>query len=118
MTICERIFKIMEQKNMKQKELAEILGIGTNNISNWKNRGTNPPIEYTIDIAKALNISVEWLITGKEMPEIETLSEEEKNLLHYYRKSNQEGKDRIMEQAEFIQSKHPSNLKNFTSESA
>lgn len=40
MIISERIFYIMEQKNMSQLALSRRTGIATSNISDWKK--TNP----------------------------------------------------------------------------
>ena len=42
MIISERIFYIMEQKNMSQLELSRRTGIATSNISDWKKKKTNP----------------------------------------------------------------------------
>ena len=38
MIISERIFYIMEQKNMSQLELSRRTGIATSNISDWKKK--------------------------------------------------------------------------------
>lgn len=38
MIIRERIFYIMEQKNMSQLELSRRTGIATSNISDWKKK--------------------------------------------------------------------------------
>ena len=45
MIISERIFYIMEQKNMTQLELSRRTGIATSNISDWKKKKTNPKAE-------------------------------------------------------------------------
>ena len=42
MIISERIFYIMEQKNMSQLELSRRTGIATSNISDWKKKKINP----------------------------------------------------------------------------
>ena len=47
MIIRERIFYIMEQKNMSQLELSRRTGIATSNISDWKKKKTNPKAETT-----------------------------------------------------------------------
>lgn len=82
MTINQRLFEVMATKNIKASDLAKELDINKSVISAWKNRGTNPPIEYTVQICKLLDISIEYLITGKDG---ETLSLEEQKLLEAYR---------------------------------
>ena len=42
MIISERIFYMMEKKNMTQLELSRRTGIATSNISDWKKKKTNP----------------------------------------------------------------------------
>lgn len=106
MKTIERILATAEQKKIKQADIAKAIGKGTSQITNWKNRGSDPPIEHLPAIAKLLDVPIEWLITGTESPPKEIPKEKQK-LLNYYDQCNQEGKNRIMEQAEFIASKYP-----------
>ena len=68
MTINERMFELMEQKGLKDIELAKYLEKNTSSIGTWKKKGTNPPIEYTIRIAEFLGVSVHYLLTGEDLP--------------------------------------------------
>lgn len=45
------------------------LHIGTSTVSNWKNRGTDPPAKYIIPICDFLNVSPEYLLTGENRKE-------------------------------------------------
>ena len=65
MIISERIFYIMEQKNMSQLELSRRTGIATSNISDWKKKKTNPKADCLLSICDALEITPEQLLTGK-----------------------------------------------------
>ena len=65
MIISERIFYIMEQKNMTQLELSRRTGIATSNISDWKKKKTNPKADCLLSICDALDITPEQLLTGK-----------------------------------------------------
>ena len=106
MKTIERILVAAEQKKIKQADIAKAIGKGTSQITNWKNRNSDPPIEHLPAIAALLDVSLEWLITGTEtLPE--KTPEDKQQLLDYYDQCNQEGKNRIMEQAEFIASKYP-----------
>ena len=53
MIISERIFCVMEQKNITQLELSKRTGIATSNISDWKKK-TNE------DFAELLEIQQEY----------------------------------------------------------
>jgi len=109
MKTIERILTTAEKKNIKQADIAKAIGKGTSHITNWKNRNTDPPIEHLPTIAALLGVSIEWLITGTETSSYSAsdLPEDKQQLLDYYNQCNQEGKNRILEQAEFIASKYP-----------
>ena len=65
MIISERIFNVMEQKNITQLELSRRTGIATSNISDWKKKKTNPKADCLLSICDALDITPEQLLTGK-----------------------------------------------------
>ena len=65
MIISERIFYMMEKKNMTQLELSRRTGIATSNISDWKKKKTNPKADCLLSICDALEITPEQLLTGK-----------------------------------------------------
>ena len=73
MTINERVFHILEEKKLKQSDLANYLGLSTGQITAWKKRGTTPPGEYFINICKFLNISIYELLDAEPDCEIERL---------------------------------------------
>ncbi len=66
MTISQRIFTILKQKHLKQKDLADYSGISTSAISAWNKNNTNPAAESLSIIADFLGVSLEYLITGQE----------------------------------------------------
>ena len=65
MIISERIFYVMEQKNIMQLELSRRTGIATSNISDWKKKKTNPKADCLLSICDALEITPDQLLTGK-----------------------------------------------------
>ena len=65
MIISERIFNVMEQKNITQLELSRRTGIATSNISDWKKKKTNPKADCLLSICDALEITPDQLLTGK-----------------------------------------------------
>ena len=55
--------RIKEYKNFSSdRELADFLGITTQNLSNWKSRNT---IDYDLIFTKCVDINFSWLLTGK-----------------------------------------------------
>lgn len=66
MTISERIFELLKQKNMSQKEFSELTNIGQSTISDWKRYKTNPSADKILPICKALDITPEELLSGRE----------------------------------------------------
>ena len=85
MTICERMFEIIEHKQLKTADLAKKLNIRQSVITNWKKRNTNPPIEYILVICEFLGITVEEFITG--LPD-QKLSAKEKELIEAYQRAD------------------------------
>lgn len=93
MKIVERMFEIMESKDIKNVELANYLNVNKSVISNWKTRNTDPPAEYIVLICKLLNVSTCYLLTGKERKE--NLSEEDKILLEKYNLLTEKNKGKV-----------------------
>jgi transcriptional regulator with XRE-family HTH domain len=65
MTFIDRLEALLKEKGVSQKSLAEYIGIRNPSISDWKKEGTIPRADVAIKIAEYLNVSVEYLITGK-----------------------------------------------------
>lgn len=82
MTINDRMFTLMKTRNIKATEMANHLNINKTVISAWKNRGTNPPAEYIVQICELLKVSTKYLLTGKEDEE---LTQTEQQILNAYR---------------------------------
>ncbi len=66
MTISERIFYLLERQNKRQAELARILGVRQNTISDWKQNSRNPAAEHLEAIADFFGVSIDYLVTGHE----------------------------------------------------
>jgi len=65
MQISARIFSKMAEKGITQKDLSEGTGINTRTISAWKVKKTNPSADKIECISRFLDVSIDWLITGK-----------------------------------------------------
>lgn len=66
MTISERIFEILKEKKMSQKEFSELTGIAQSSISDWKRKKTNPVSEKILIICEVLHVTPYELLGGTE----------------------------------------------------
>lgn len=84
--ITQRILSLLESKSLKMVDLCRYLGINTSTMTNWKNRGTDPPAKYIAPICEFLEVDCEFLLTGKHITEkksqISTDDIEWLNLIH------------------------------------
>lgn len=63
---AERLKEIRTKRNLKQNELAQRVGVTPQTISAYEkggavSNGKNPTLENAVEIAKALNVSLDWL---------------------------------------------------------
>ena len=86
---------IERMKSIKPiKEIVEETGISQPIISQWKARNSFPKCDDLYKIACCLNVSMEWLLTGKTGSDDE-LPENEKKLLENYRSLDPTGKHHV-----------------------
>lgn len=78
MEFGERLLLVLKEKEITQRELAEKININETALSRYVNCARKPRMDILVNIARALNVSVEYL-TGKEEGEIEF--QEVKNVL-------------------------------------
>ena len=64
MTIGQRVFHLLEEKKMTQREFSERTGIATTTISDWRKKNTNPGSDKIMCICAALGVSPEYLLSG------------------------------------------------------
>ena len=64
--IVFRIDSVLKKRNLKRKAVADAVGISLQPFTSWANRGSIPGADIAYHIAEYLNVSVEWLLTGKE----------------------------------------------------
>jgi len=64
----ENLKSELNYKDMLVKELANLTGVNKKTLDNYLSvRGYMPPADVALKIAKALGVSVEYLITGNEI---------------------------------------------------
>lgn len=60
----ERLKDELSYQSLTQKELAEKTGISVNTIRDWFSKDLVPDVFNAVKVAQALNITVEYLVTG------------------------------------------------------
>ena len=64
MTIGQKIFFLLEERHMTQKEFSLRTGISTTTISDWRKKNTNPGSDKIMAICAALGVTPEYLLSG------------------------------------------------------
>ena len=59
------IKSLMEEKGLKQKDLAVILGVSPSALSQWNEEGTNITTENLFALSKLFHVTVDELLEGK-----------------------------------------------------
>ena len=65
-TISDRIFELLTERNMSQKEFAQKTGIAESTISDWKKKKTNPVSDKILIICEVLGVTPYDLLSGAE----------------------------------------------------
>ena len=66
MIISERIFQVLKEKGISQKDFAMATGIPQSTISDWKGKHVNPAADKIMIICDVLDISPSELLTGTD----------------------------------------------------
>ena len=61
-----QIEQLRKQSNMSQEQLAELLGISRQTVSEWERGIAYPSVEKLLFLSKIFNVSLDYIITGKE----------------------------------------------------
>lgn len=64
--ISSRIRIALASSSMKQREIAAALGVSEVTISKYINGVSIPKNAYLVELAKILNVSVSWLLSGQD----------------------------------------------------
>lgn len=89
--IVKRIGEICKKMGIKKKDVSEALKLPDNCFSNWSARGTIPAGDVCLKIAEYLNVSVVWLISGRE----DGMSNEERWVLSQWKSLDTVQKDTV-----------------------
>lgn len=96
---AELIIKLKEARiaqNLKQSEVADMLGVKKNTISNWENGKSNPDIDSLMQLCDIYNISCSALLEESYKSEQSNslhITGIEKDIIMSYRKSDSISKE-------------------------
>ena len=102
MIISERIFSLLDKKQMTQKEFSEQTEISQSTISDWKRKKTNPSADKILKICEVLDVTPYELLAENSVDMEEgmdcsfALNEEEEFVLGSYRKLESGQKKRLL----------------------
>lgn len=81
LTFGEKIKEARKQKNLTQKQLADLIGAAHNSISDWENNKNKPDPDTIELLCGALKITPNYLLASKE----DDFSPKEKSFMKKYR---------------------------------
>lgn len=92
--------KLIKEKGLTAYKVSQVTGIGRSTFTDWKNGRSMPGTDKLIKIAEYLEVSVEYLKTGKEKEQKEypvmEWSEEQLELLELFEGLKKEQKSAIL----------------------
>ena len=109
-SVDESLKAVRKKYNLRQREIAEALGIDRSTYSFYETGKTNPPLNVVFGLAKIYKVNIGYIL-GRESqnPEIKPyegvaagvdpiayLSKEEQQLLMYYRLADEEKKAEML----------------------
>jgi len=106
--ISSRIDNLLSQNNLRRIDLVRGTGINEGTIRNWI-KGTIPSAEAACKVAKYLNVSVEWLITGETSGSSHNelvLNEEERALIDIFRHLDNRDKNAVLTLAKSLEDQY------------
>ena len=96
MKIWEKIFKLMKERGMTQKEFSKLTGISESTISDWKRKNLNPGIDKMAAICRVLGVSADSLLgIGDTSPDY-YVGDELNVLIEKYTKLSDDKQHRLM----------------------
>ena len=93
MEIGQRLKQKRIEKSLTLIELSKLSNIPNGTLSKYENNVNNPSIENLYSLSQILNVSINWIVTGKE--ELNNLSDEEINLLQKYKILTERNKGKV-----------------------
>ena len=65
---AERFSSLISESKMTQREVADAIGITQSAVNHYKSGRSEPKSMELYKISKLFGVSIEWLLTGEEVP--------------------------------------------------
>lgn len=102
---------ICKEKGYSPTSVLQRLNISTSKLTAWKN-GSMPNSSFLLPISELLEVSIDYLLTGKEKSSSEvTLSPDEQKLLTYFKDLSDIDKGIVIGRAEALAESNKTSLK-------
>lgn len=102
MTISEKIFCLISEKGITQKEFSEQTGISQSTISDWKRKKTNPSADKILKICEVLQVTPYELLAentadiNENIDCLFAMNRDEEIVLENFRNLKSRQKERLM----------------------
>ena len=93
MDIGDRIKLKRNEKSLTLTQLSELTKINPGTLTKYEKGINKPSIENIIALSQNLNVSINWLVIGKE--DLNDLTKDEINLLKKYNLLNEKNKGKV-----------------------
>lgn len=91
-----RIKEAREARGWTQERLAAEMNTTQQTVQRWESGATDPKASIIREISRVLGITVSFIMNVDESDELKTLSEDERELLGYYRALPAKGKHAVL----------------------
>ncbi len=71
--LLKRVYKLMERENIKPTQLAKTLNMSTSTFTDWGKGKGSPSLKAVMQFAKYFDVSIDYLVYGKEYTSIRKL---------------------------------------------
>lgn len=79
--------ELRHERELTQEQLAERLGISNKTVSRWENGNYLPPVEMLMELSELYGISINEILSGRRLENVEIRSAAEDNLKSVLRDS-------------------------------
>ena len=101
--LTERVFRLLDEKGLTNKDLERVTGKSSSTVSNWKSRMSPLDADLIAPICELLGVTCDYLLKGEDAqgrgfaPKPDALDEE---LLALFHSMSDSGKQRLIGRAE------------------
>lgn len=100
-TFAERLVYAIEQSGLTKKEIDATLNLNKNALTQYK-KGRIPDTDKLLGLSQLLNVSMNWLLTGEEIPARPSYSVSDREILNLYNQLSPSNRQRILERIETL----------------